>query len=112
MCNQQGSQLLLIFIMQGRRNKEKMSTHLLGARHQDGGSQDHEQSDALAICLKLGEQAVAWLRSHLPATEIFQIYPKKKKKVNLYHRTASLGAYVQANQIGQDADSHSTILAV
>ena len=66
--------------MQGRRNKEKMSTHLLGARRQDGGSQDHEQSDALAICLKLGEQAVAWLRSHLPATEIVQIYQKKKKK--------------------------------
>ena len=33
-----------------------------------------------AICLKLGEQTVAWLRSHLPATEIFHIYQKKKKK--------------------------------
>ena len=32
-----------------------------------------------AICLKLGEQAVAWLRSHLPATEIVHIYQKKKK---------------------------------
>ena len=109
MCNQQGSQLLLIFIMQGRRNKEKMSIHPLGARHQDGGSQDHEQSDALAICLKLGGQAVAWLRSHLPATEIFQIYQKKKKKKS---QPVSLGAYVQVNQIVQDADSHSTILAV
>ena len=66
-----------------------------------------------AICLKLGEQAVAWLRSHLPATEIFHIYQKKKKKkVNLYHRTVSLGAYVQVSQTGQDANPHSTILAV
>ena len=33
--------------------------------------------------------------------------PKKKKS-----QPVSLGAYVQVNQIGQDADSHSTILAV
>ena len=64
-----------------------------------------------AICLKLGEQAVAWLRSHLPATEIFHIY-QKKKKVNLYHRTVSLGAYIQVSRTGQGANPHSTILAV
>ena len=36
--------------------------------------------------------------------------PKKKKKKK--SQPVSLGAYVQVNQIGQDADSHSTILAV
>lgn len=77
-----------------------MRAHPLGARHRDGDSQGHEQSDAQATCLKHGEQAVACLRSHLPATEIFQIYQKNKKKVNLYHRTASLGAYVQVSQTG------------
>lgn len=45
------------------------------SRYQDGGSRGYEQSGFLAICLKLRKQAVAWQRSHLPATEILAVWP-------------------------------------
>ena len=57
------------------------------SRYQDGGSQGREQSGSLAIHLKLRKQDVAWQRSHLPATEIFQTHQKKKKKKILTHIT-------------------------
>lgn len=80
-----------------------MRAHPLGARHQDGGIQGHLLKAWRASC-GMAKKSPSSHRdiSHLP----------KKKKVNLYHRTVSLGAYVQVSQTGQDANPHSTILAV
>ena len=60
-----------------REEKQRKDENPRRARHQDGGSQGHEESGSVAICLKLGEQAVSWQRSHLPAVGIFQAHQKK-----------------------------------